>query len=320
MADRVLLAALPTVGPLWVYAAAAVALFLLGTALNAARLRRMAARHGRLMRLVDERTRALERAERQLEQSQREIERRVAEGIESRRESERMAAYAQMVAAVVHEVRHPIFALQAAAYVLGDHLGETSALRSQLRTLDSETRRLNDLMTDLLEFARPAVLQPALVAPEELLDEAARRFRDEGHGVPVHVEIALGTPTVVVDRAGVVQALLSLMRHTVEHTAGLSRITLAARPRRGDEGPGVRLSVADDGRGPATAEGERIFEPFVIGAGKGSGLGLALVRRLVTAHGGRVTLEPAPGRGRTFHLDFLPMPVAPAAELQDGVA
>jgi signal transduction histidine kinase len=319
MADPALLGAVVLDAPLSLWAlVAAVALVLLGAGLNADRRRRMAARQERLLRLVDERTRELERARRQIEEGHRELERRVEERIEARREADRTAATAEMVAALAHEVRHPIFALQAAAYVLTERLSDASPLRAQLRTLDSETRRLNELMTELLEFARPTPLQRAPTPASELIDDAVRAFRREGHDVPVQVEIALDAPEAVIDRARVVAALLSLMRNAAAHSADLTRLTLAARAWPATDGPGLRVSVTDDGRGLSPAETEHLFEPFVIGSGRGSGVGLALARRVVVAHGGRIAVESA-GQGCTFHLEFLPA-LASVAELRDGVA
>jgi ligand-binding sensor domain-containing protein/signal transduction histidine kinase len=285
------------------YALCATGLVLFGAGISVLRLRRMAAREQQLRCLVEERTRQLDRARRQLEESNRDLERRVEEGVARLREAERMAAYGQMVAAVAHEVRHPIFALQAAAYVVSDHLGGAGVLSSQLRTLESETRRLNTLMTELLDFAKPAALERRPVPAVALFAEALSTFRAEGHDVRVDIDVAPDTPPGRIDHFRIVQALLNLMRNAVLHATGLTRLTLSAGVVRRDAESLLRLSVRDDGAGVSAAQLERIFEPFVTG-GKGTGLGLAIVRRLVAAHGGLAHAESALGRGTVFHLDF----------------
>jgi ligand-binding sensor domain-containing protein/signal transduction histidine kinase len=297
------------------YVTCAVALLLAGAGFNILRVRRMAVQQVRLTRLVDERTAQLDRAKQQLEEANHGLEKRVAEGIEALREAERMAAYGQMIAAVAHEVRHPVFALQAAAYVLRDTLPDDAAVGSQLRTLDSETRRLNALMTDLLEFGKPAVLQRSPAHARELFDEAADFFRAEGFTIPVDIEIAPDTPDAVLDRFRVVQALLNLMRNAALHATGLTHITLHAGTTTCEGTAALRLTVRDDGAGMAPEYLTRIFEPFVTG-GKGTGLGLAIVRRLAVAHGGEATVESTPGRGSAFHLDFPVEPVGASEAAQ----
>jgi ligand-binding sensor domain-containing protein/signal transduction histidine kinase len=284
----------------WFFAVPLAAAMAVGLGGHLFRVRRLAAQRARLERVVDERTAALQEATRALDASNRDLERRVADGIEKLRGSERMAAYGQMVAAVAHEVRHPIFALQAAAHVVRERLGPELDVAPQLRTLATETERLNVLMGDLLDFARPGELQRASVAAAALLAEARDVFASEGHpGIAVVVDIEPGLPALFVDRVRLTQVLLNLMRNAATHAAGVSTITLRAQPFGG----GVRLDVADDGGGIQADVRERMFEPFVT-TGRGTGLGLSIVQRVVAAHGGVVTVESAAGRGTVFHVDL----------------
>ena len=287
----------------WFVAACALALALGAVGVHRFRVRTMAAQHARLEALVDERTRELRDATTALDMANHDLEQRVASGIEALREAERMAAYGQLVAAVAHEVRHPVFALQAATYVLRERLEGDTLTQGQLRTLESETNRLNVLMSDLLDFARPPELNLSPATAAELFGEAADVFRSESHsGVRIDTEVEPRLPPLAVDRFRLVQALLNLMRNAVNHAAGLTRITLIAR-RPPDGRLDVRLSVVDDGAGIRPDILARIFEPFVT-SGKGTGLGLSIARRVATAHGGRVSVESESGRGTSFHIDL----------------
>ncbi len=290
----------------WFGATVAASLVALGLGLHLVRVRRLARQQARLQTLVEERTRELTEATRRLDLANQDLERRVALGIEKLRESERMAAYGQMVAAVAHEVRHPVFALRAAAHVVNERLGSGSDVAPQLRTLATETERLNVLMSDLLEFARPSALHRASATAADLLAEAREVFAEEEEArVPVVVEVEPGLPRLCVDRVRLVQILLNLMRNAITHAAGLSRITLRARARPVKGRPGVRLIVADDGCGIRPDLLARIFEPFVT-SGRGTGLGLSIVRRVVEAHGGEIGVEPEPGGGTAFQIDLEP--------------
>ncbi len=237
---------------------------------------------------------------RDLAESNRTLERRVAEGIDALRESERMAAYGQMVAGVAHEVRQPVFALRAASFVLADKLREREELAPQLRLLDRETQRIAALMEDLLEFARPAGLLRAPADVAALLQEARTVFEDEvsatgGANVPVHVS-AYGAGEAAVDRQRLVQVLVNLMGNAAKHAAGITAIRLSARGA--DDAVGIE--VHNDGSPIPPDALPRIFDPFFT-TGKGSGLGLALVKRTVEQHGGSIAAA-SDERGTVFRI------------------
>lgn len=251
------------------------------------------------------RERALERTvadrTRELAESNRTLERRVAEGVAAQRESERMAAYGQMVAGVAHEVRQPVFALRAAAFVLADRLRDREELAPQLRMLDRETQRIAALMEDLLEFARPAGLLRVSTDVASLVEEARSVFADEtaalGITVPVLVD-APAMPEIPVDRQRIVQVLVNLMENAAKHAAGISAIRLVARRSEA----GTEIEVRNDGTPVPPDVLPRVFDPFFT-TGKGSGLGLALVKRTVEQHGGTIAVT-SDANGTTFRMRF----------------
>ena len=258
------------------------------------------ARVGVLRRRERELERTVAARTRDLEENNRTLERRVAEGIAAQRESERMAAYGQMVAGVAHEVRQPVFALRAAAFVLTDQLRGRDELAPQLRLLDRETQRIAALMEDLLEFARPAGLLPAPTDVKSLLDEARMVFLEEteatgGAVVPVKIESPREVG-LVVDRHRFVQVLVNLMGNAAKHASGITGIGLAAR----STAEGVEIDVHNDGAAIPADALPRIFDPFFT-TGKGTGLGLALVKRTVEQHGGSIAVTSGDG-GTTFRI------------------
>ena len=219
---------------------------------------------------------------------------------EALREAERMAAYGTMVASVAHEVRHPIFSLKIAAYVLMERLKGNRELDDQLRILDRETKRMSALMDDLLEFARPPELAPAETDPARLLHEAAEEFAVAHQGdspAAVAFDIEDGIGRVNLDPARMLQVLINLMENAQRHAEGLTTITLAAEAQDG----AVIIGVADDGAGIPDEIRPHIFEPFRTG-GKGTGLGLSIVQRVVEDHGGSIRVGDNGGSGTVFRI------------------
>jgi signal transduction histidine kinase/ligand-binding sensor domain-containing protein len=263
-----------------------VAALLLVLAVARWRLALLVRQQRRLEGLVGERTRDLAEAKRELEQANATLEERVDAAVRSLREAERMAAYGQMVAGVAHEVRQPIFALGMAAHVIGQTFAGREDVARQVALVQRETRRVNAIMDELLDFARPAELVKASLRPKTVLAEAADIFNAEhGAAVAVTVDVDPELPPVPLDEARMVQVLVNLMGNARKHAAGLTRIVL----RGAVAGGRLRLEVENDGAGIPAGDLPQIFEPFFSrGKGKGTGLGLAIVRRIVTEHGGEI--------------------------------
>jgi len=278
----------------WFLALAVVLLALLGSSIYIWRVRQVRAHERELEKLVAERTRELAELNRTLEE-------RVREGIKALAESERLAAYGEMVAGVAHEVRNPLFALQAAAYVLKRKCGTTCGrpeVQAQVDLIERETNRLSRLMKDLLDFARPRELVLTDTNPLSLLQEAVEIYRAEY--TPTFPRIVLEAPSdlppIRVDRSRLVQVIVNLIANAARHARGVTTVTLSVEPPRNGQ---LCLRVRNDGAGIPPDILPRIFEPFFT-TGKGSGLGLAIARRLITEHGGTIAVQSDPDRGTTF--------------------
>jgi len=264
-------------------------------AVHRVRVAQLSRRQRRLEALVTERTRELEEVNATLEQ-------RVEEGVEALRESDRMAAYGHLVAGVAHEVRHPVFALRAAAHLLTQRLAGADDPPEELDILERETERMSRLVDDLLELARPRQLELAPHAAGELVDEAlASVLSHPDTTLRFDTEVADGLPAVLADRAALVQVLVNLLDNACRHAVGARRVVVGARS--GEGGDTIRLSVADDGEGIPVRDQPRVFEPFFSGTG-GTGLGLAIARRVVREHGGRLGVDSRPGQGTVFTIEL----------------
>jgi PAS domain S-box-containing protein len=240
-------------------------------------------------------------AEQKLREFTEELERRVQEGIDALREAERLAAYGNMVACVAHEIRHPIFALQAAAYVLKDSIKTEKNFAPQFAILERETARMTRLMDDLLEFAKPPSLMLSHIDPASLLQEAKEAFLTHSNEIKVDVAATSGLPKVVMDRERILQVLLNLMINARKHVTGLTKIRISAQiaveSRNGTAD--ILFRVENDGAGISGEQLPRIFEPFFT-TGKGAGLGLAIVKRIISQHHGSIHVESNVENGTIF--------------------
>ena len=214
-----------------------------------------------------------------------------------------MATVGQMVARVAHEVKNPLQYMGTGLELLGRRVQdeEGKALVEDLRT---GMRTLNAIVQELLDFSRPMRLERSRVDLGALLQDVERRFQGQ-EGPRVTVETGQRLPDLEADVEKIRQGLWNLVqnaREAIEDSGKGSRVAIRGGPVLGREGDSVFLEVQDDGPGMSVEVRDRIFDPFFTTKTHGSGLGLAVVQRIVTAHGGRVDVRTAPGEGTTFRV------------------
>ncbi len=201
----------------------------------------------------------------------------------------RLAALGEMSAVLAHELRNPLASLKGHAQLLLETLPEGGRERQKVERILGDALRLEQLCGDLLDFVRSA--EPAR-RPTEL----APLLRACAEAVPgAAVELALeGAPERwPLDGARVQQVVSNLLRNAAEASAPGAPIRLEARV----EEAALTLLVTDRGEGLPPGGEERIFEPFHTTRVRGTGLGLAVARRLVELHGGTITARNRPGGG-----------------------
>ena len=232
----------------------------------------------------------------------------------SARRAQRLARQQlDFVAAVSHELRTPLTAIRSAGQNLAAGIvDDPEKVKRYGALVEREDRRLTEMVSRVLAFAgirsgaqtlrREAVDVRALV--EAVLSDA-RWVLEERH-VEVDLELAEGLPPVLGDEAALRQAVANLLDNALKYGGAARWIGVRARSAAGAGGEEVVLSVSDRGPGIRRGDLHRLFEPFFRGEGTGSvpgsGLGLAVVRGLVEAHGGQVTVDSSPGKGSTFSI------------------
>jgi len=221
--------------------------------------------------------------------------------------SEKLASFAVLAAGVAHEIRNPLTAIKARLYTQQKRLVKGSPEAGDSRFVDEEIDRLERIVREFLQFARPADPVLAPVSPAELLDEVSELLSAgcRKSAIRLTISAAVKTP-VLADRLQIKQVLINLVRNAAESIGRDGSITLCARQTRVGFGAmqpweAVTLEVKDTGRGIPPEVQARLFDPFFTTKPSGTGLGLAIAWRIVEKHGGTLRFETS-GKGTAFRI------------------
>lgn len=223
--------------------------------------------------------------------------------------AERLATLGQVAAGIAHEIRNPLVGIGSTAKLLLEDVEASDPRRPDLEVILNETRRLDRIVNQIVDYARPRVLVPLLFALDELVQETltllngavlSKRIKVQHRAHP-HLS------QIEADRDQIKQVLLNLTQNAVEALGERGTLDIATRESVRNEEPGLLLKMTDNGIGIRQENLPYIFEPFfTIGKAKGTGLGLSICRNIIDAHRGDITLTSQPGEGTTVRL-WLPL-------------
>ncbi|WP_428559337.1 MAG: ATP-binding protein [Solidesulfovibrio sp. DCME] len=220
------------------------------------------------------------------------------------RRREKLAAVGNLAAGVAHEIRNPLSSIRGYAAYFGAKFAPGSEDRQAADVMVREVDRLNRVISELIEFARPSDLERRPVLLSDLAGHAARLTRPDAVARNVAVDLSGVTdgPEVAADPDRLVQALLNLCLNAIQamEAGGVMALATGIAP----DGRAF-VSVADDGGGIAAADRDRIFDPYFTTKARGTGLGLPIAHKIVVAHGGEIVLAARP-QGGTLATVFLP--------------
>jgi signal transduction histidine kinase len=220
--------------------------------------------------------------------------------------NEKLAAIGQLTAGVAHEINNPVAVIQGNLDVLRDVLGEAARpVEPEVRLIQEQVHRIRLIVAKLLQFARPqdyvGYLEP--VAPAQLVQDSLLLVGHLLKQGTVAVEQHLDSVRhVLCNRTELQQVLINLMVNAIQAMPDGGVLTLAAEDwDEADMPVGLKLVVADSGRGLTDVEREQLFKPFYTAKKPGgTGLGLWVSLSLVERYGGRISVDSAPGEGSRF--------------------
>jgi len=218
---------------------------------------------------------------------------------------ERQAAVGRLAAGIAHEIRNPLTSLSGAIQLIESDIEDDGLIRICRREID----RLNQLVTDFMQAARPRTLELKSTDLEGLIAGVVETFgHDQRYQEIVSVDVQCqAMDEILVDPEQIRQVLWNLVLNAAQAMAGGGNIQIALSAI----GERVRLMVKDEGSGIPKADLEKVFDPFYTRKTGGTGLGLATVDRVARDHGGEVWVRSEEGVGTTFAI-WLPLkkPVA----------
>jgi len=217
--------------------------------------------------------------------------------------NQRLASVGRLAAGVAHEVRNPLSSIKGFATYFKERYREVAEDLHIADLMIGEVERVDRVIGQLLDFARPVRIQPAMVGISELLADSLKLIESRAaqDGIEIQLRVDERIEAAVLDEDRVRQVLLNLYLNAFDAMVPGGKLTVSAESAQ--EG-GVEFRVADTGAGIAEADLAHVFDPYFTTKSSGTGLGLAIVHNIMEAHGGEIRIESRPGRGTVVILAF----------------
>lgn len=216
-------------------------------------------------------------------------------------QAEKLAAVGRLAAGLAHEIRNPLSSLRGFAQYFQERFKGQEEVEEYAGIMVSESDRLNRVVTDLLFLAKPRPLSRQETNLSNLATELTRLLERDAEKKSATLSTDIKAETVLADTDQIKQALLNLLLNSLVATPDEGgEIMIFSESRDGE----IRVGVTDNGSGMTPEEVENAMEPFFTGRADGTGLGLAVVHKIMRDHGGRVDIESEKGCGATVTLVF----------------
>ncbi len=214
---------------------------------------------------------------------------------------EKLAAIGGLAAGVAHEIRNPLSSIKGMASFFRNKFTDDSEDREAADVMIKEVDRLNRVISELLEFARPSKmdLKPSDINP--VLDHSVRLIRQDADlkNISVALKTESNLPDVIIDPDRFTQCLLNLYLNSIQSMTAGGKLTIISRLVRNQR---VEINVKDSGEGIPPENLKNIFDPYFTTKSTGTGLGLAIVHKIIEAHDGKITVLSEAGRGTVFSI------------------
>ncbi len=219
------------------------------------------------------------------------------------RRQDKLAALGKLAAGVAHEIRNPLSSIKGMTTFFAGQFPEGSEAKAAAGVMNQEVDRLNRAISELLDFARPTDLKRQLTDIGPLLSRSVQLINQDAANQDVRIDLELADAVcpVHVDPDRLNQCLLNLYLNAIQAMTGggTLRVTCTTEKDRY-----VHIRISDTGSGIAADHLGRIFDPYFTTKNKGTGLGLAVVHKIIEAHQAHLNVDSSPGKGTTVTIQF----------------
>jgi two-component system sensor histidine kinase HydH len=218
--------------------------------------------------------------------------------------SRRLASLGKLAAGVAHEIRNPLSSIKGFATYFRERYRAHPEDRKTADVMIQEVDRLNRVITQLLDFARPLSVEKKRTSIQNLIHHTLKMIERQAREKNIRLEkvIPQDIGEVEIDPDRISQILLNLYLNALEamgERGGILNVTLS---REKDPSPVLKIAISDTGVGIKKEDLEHIFDPYFTTKASGTGLGLAIVHKIIEAHKGEIRVQSDPGQGTTFSL------------------
>jgi len=212
------------------------------------------------------------------------------------------AQLGEVIATFAHEVRNPINNISTGVQLVASRLGEDHSLHSSLERVHKECNRLDQLMSDVLSYARPLKLKIKQINLTEFMERILSRWTPhfKQAGISCHKSYNPDTPFALADEPTLERVIVNLITNSIQAMPDGGTLSIALDSTHTAQGEMVELKIIDTGPGISPDVKDRIFDPFFTTKKDGTGLGLAISHRILNAHKGTINFESFTDAGTVF--------------------
>ncbi len=233
--------------------------------------------------------------------------------------TEQMAVLGELAAGLAHEIKNPLAGIKISVEMFSEELNMSEEDRAVILKVIDEIKRIELLIKNLLNFAKPSEPQLAVVDMNDLIDKTVAfslKYPSLSSNTSTKISVSKDfdkrLPEIMADPMQLQQAFLNLLLNAID--AMKDGGTLAVKTSYAAEVNAIQIDISDTGRGIAEELRDKIFKPFFTTKSKGTGLGLAITKRLIEQHEGVICVEKKSGRGAIFHISL------PVKQVEKGQA